>query len=191
MHIATMLARTGKTLLIDGDPQSSAVDWAALRRASNTDLPSPTTTQLLGKGLLDEGRELSQDYENTVVDAGGRDSSSLRSALLLAERAIIPVGASSFDALAFGRFVELVEMAKDYNRNLEVMVLLNQIDPRTRDLEDMVEAVKDHDLPILQSYLCWRVAFKRVITNGSTVHEYKKDKKAVEEMESVFKEITA
>ncbi len=191
-HFATMLARTGKTLLIDGDPQLSIVDWAALRRASKTKLPSPTTTQLFGEGLLDEGRELSQGYENTVVDAGGRDSPSLRSALLLADRAVIPVGASTFDALAFGRFVDLVELSKDYNRSLDVKVLLNQIDTRTKDLEEMVEVVKEHSMVVLESYLCHRVAFQRVITTGSTVHENKKkDKLAIKEMESVFEEITA
>jgi len=32
VHLAVMLARQGKTLLIDGDPQASAASWAAWRR---------------------------------------------------------------------------------------------------------------------------------------------------------------
>lgn len=32
VHLATMLARTERTLLIDGDPQTSAASWAAWRR---------------------------------------------------------------------------------------------------------------------------------------------------------------
>lgn len=31
VHLAVMLARQGKTLLIDGDPQASAASWAAWR----------------------------------------------------------------------------------------------------------------------------------------------------------------
>lgn len=191
VHFATLLARTGKTLLIDGDDQASASDWAALRRESHTKMPSPTTTKLLEKGLLHEGRELSKDYEHTVVDAGGRNNPSLRAALQLAELAIIPVSPSTFDALAFSRFVDLVEVARDFNQGLDIKVLFNQVDNRTKDVEDMLEVVSEHNLHVLESYLSWRVAFKRVITNGSTVHEYKKDKKAVEEMESVFEEIIA
>jgi chromosome partitioning protein len=31
VHLATMLARTERTLLIDGDPQASAASWAGTR----------------------------------------------------------------------------------------------------------------------------------------------------------------
>ena len=49
VHLATMLARTERTLLIDGDPQASAASWAAWRRDAQRE-PSPTTTCLAGKG---------------------------------------------------------------------------------------------------------------------------------------------
>jgi len=35
IHLATIFSRTGKTLLIDGDPQASAASWAAWRRETN------------------------------------------------------------------------------------------------------------------------------------------------------------
>ncbi len=35
VHLATMLTRLGKTLLIDGDPQNSAASWAAWRHLLN------------------------------------------------------------------------------------------------------------------------------------------------------------
>ena len=46
VHLATMLARLGKTLLIDGDPQASSASWAAWRRDNPGHGPSPTTTCL-------------------------------------------------------------------------------------------------------------------------------------------------
>ena len=55
VHLATMLARTSKTLLIDGDPQASAASWAAWRR-DNDRVTSPTTTCLTGKAILSEGK---------------------------------------------------------------------------------------------------------------------------------------
>lgn len=51
VHLATMLARQHRTLLIDGDPQASAASWAAWRRESDYQ-PSPTTTCLTGKAIL-------------------------------------------------------------------------------------------------------------------------------------------
>lgn len=58
VHLATMLARQGKTLLIDGDPQASAASWAAWRRENEGYTPSPTTTCLAGKAILAEGKGL-------------------------------------------------------------------------------------------------------------------------------------
>jgi len=89
VHLATMLARTERTLLIDGDPQASAASWAAWRRATRA---LPTTTCLAGKAILSEGKTLSEGFAHTVADAGGRDSVGLRSALLLARQAIVPWG---------------------------------------------------------------------------------------------------
>jgi plasmid segregation oscillating ATPase ParF len=48
---------------------------------------------------LAEGKQLATGFEYVVVDAGGCDSVSLRSALLLAKRVVIPVGVSNLDAV--------------------------------------------------------------------------------------------
>ncbi len=191
VHLATMLARKAPTLLIDGDIQASAASWAAWRRESETENPSPITTRLLGKGLLEEGRRLSEGFENTVVDAGGKDTIDLRSALLLADRAIIPIGASTFDAAAMDEFLELVELAQDINPRLSISVLLTRLDTRTKDTAEMIEFIKERSLPLLSSQICERVAYRRVIPLGSTVSEYKKDKVAIKEMEDFYQEVTS
>lgn len=191
IHLATFLARTSPTLLIDGDPQASAASWAAWRRESETENPSPITTRLLGKGILEEGRRLSEGFDNAVVDAGGRDTIDLRYSLLLADRAIIPVIASTFDAAAIDDFLELVELAMDTNPRLSVSVLLTRLDTRTKDTGEMVEFIKERSLPLLSSQICERVAYRRVIPLGSTVSEYKRDKVAVAEVEAFYQEVTS
>lgn len=188
VHLATMLAREGSTLLIDGDPQASAASWAAWRRDSSRG-PSPTTTCLTGKAILSEGRQLAAGFANTVVDAGGRDSTGLRSALLLATHAIIPVGASSLDAAAMTDLLEVVELARDYNASLGVRVLLTRIDPRTRDVAEMLSFLKDQNLQVLSHKICERVAFRRAIGEGAIVQELGKDQAAINEIEGVFMEI--
>jgi chromosome partitioning protein len=191
VHLATMLARETSTLLIDGDPQASAATWAYWRRECNVEQPSPVTTRLLGRALLDEGRSLSKGFDNTVVDAGGRDSADLRAALSLADVAIIPVGASNFDSAAMSGFLEVVEMAKDFNPNLSIRVLLARIDARTKDAGEMLDWLEKRELPLLTSKICERVAFRRVLPLGLSVHEHKKDNVAIEEMEKFFEEVTA
>lgn len=188
VHLAAMLARDVSTLLIDGDPQASAASWAAWRRDTKFQ-PSPTTTCLTGKAILSEGRSLAGGFAHTVVDAGGRDSAGLRSALLLAQRAIIPVGASHLDAAAMTDLLEIVELARDYNPDLEVRVLLTRIDPRTRDINDMQTFLLEHELPVLQSRICERVVFRRAIGEGAIVQEVGRDQAAIHEMEQFFQEV--
>lgn len=190
VHLAVMLARQGACLLIDGDPQASAASWAAWRRDNPQYEPSPTTTCLAGKAILSEGKQLAAGFENVVVDAGGRDSIGLRSALLLAQRAVIPVGASNLDAAAMTDLLEVVELAKDYNPDLDVRVLLTRVDPRTKDAAEMLSFLAEQKLTVLPTKVCERVAFRRAIGEGATVQEIGKDSAAVAEIEGFFREIT-
>ncbi|MGZ5030866.1 MAG: nucleotide-binding protein [Methylobacter sp.] len=191
VHLATMLAKHGKTLLIDGDPQASAASWAAWRRENPAYAPSPTTTCLAGKAILTEGKQLAVGFENVVVDAGGRDSVGLRSALLLSQRAIIPIGASNLDAAAMTDLMTVVELARDYNPDLDVRVLLTRVDPRTKDAAEMLEFLAEQKLAVLPTKVCERVAFRRAIGEGAIVQELGKDHAAIAEMESFFKEVLA
>ena len=188
VHLAVMLARQGNTLLIDGDPQASAASWAAWRRETDFN-PSPTTTCLTGKAILAEGKQLAAGFEHVVVDAGGRDSVGLRSALLLAQRAIIPIGASNLDAAAMTDLLEVVEMARDYNPELDVRVLLTRVDPRTKDAADMLAFLAEHSLRVLPTQVCERVAFRRAIGEGAVVLELGRDQSAIAEMEAFFREV--
>jgi len=191
VHLATMLAKLGKTLLIDGDPQASAASWAAWRRENPNYTPSPTTTCLAGKAILSEGKQLAAGFENVVVDAGGRDSVGLRSALLLAQKAIIPIGASNLDAAALTDLMTVVELARDYNETLDVRVLLTRVDPRTKDAADMMNFLLEQNLTVLPTKVCERVAFRRAIGEGAIVQELGRDSAAIAEIEAFFKEIQA
>jgi chromosome partitioning protein len=191
VHLATMLARLGKTLLIDGDPQASAASWAAWRHDNLEHGPSPTTTCLAGKAIFTEGNQLATGFDNVVVDAGGRDSVGLRSALLFAQKAVIPIGASNLDAAAMTDLMEVVELARDYNPKLDVRVLLTRVDPRTKDAAEMLEFLTEQKMTVLPTKVCERVAFRRAIGEGLIVQELGRDQAAITEMESFFREVQA
>lgn len=189
VHLSAMLARTGATLLIDGDPQASAASWAAWRREAGR-TPSPTTTVLAGKAILTEGKSLSANYAHTVVDAGGRDSPGMRAALLLADRAIIPIGASNLDASALDDLMGIVEDALQFNERLVVNVLLTRIDLRTKDTSEMIEYLGQKGLQVLASKICERVSVRRAVGEGLTVLEVGKDISAIAEFDAFYKEVT-
>src|SRR5690606_16118547 len=149
---------------------------------------SPTTTCLTGKAVYAEGKDMVGDYGHVVVDAGGRDTAGLRSALLLAQRAIIPVGASDLDAAAMTDLLEVVELARDYNSQLDVRVLMNRVDPRTKDTASMLNFLAENNLAVLDARVCERVAFRRAVGEGATVQEWGRDRAAVGEIEAFFDE---
>ncbi|ALR07876.1 AAA family ATPase (plasmid) [Xylella fastidiosa] len=191
VHLATYLATSEPTLLIDGDPQETAATWAAWRRDNDAvkGRPSPTTTCLRGKAIFDEGKQLSRGFVHTVVDAGGRDAPGLRNALLLANLAIVPVGASGFDAAAMTDLLEIVDLARDYNPELRVKILLTRIDPRTKDAKEMLEFLQENKLNVLNARICERVAFRRATSEGCTVEEIGKDSQAVAETVAFYQEV--
>lgn len=190
-HLAVHLAGEGRGLLIDGDPQESTAAWAAWRRELelSVDKPSPVTIRLRGNAIFDEGQELAKGYANVVVDAGGRDAPGLRNALLLADVAIVPIGASGLDGAALDDLLEVVNVAKTYNRRLEIKMLLSRIDPRTKDFGKMYEYLISLELDVLNAKISERVAFRRSIESGRVVEETREDKKAVAEMAQFYEEI--
>lgn len=193
VHLASELAKEGPTLLIDADPQETAATWAAWRHENESvrGNPTPTTVRLRGKAVLDEGRALSANYLHTVIDAGGRDNAGLRNAFLLADLAIVPIGASGFDAAAMTDLLEVHEVAADYHPELRLKMFLTRIDPRTKDDQEMLKFLQESKLEVLTSRVCERVTFRRATTQGLTIEEIGKDARAIEEMAAFYREVKA
>lgn len=171
VHLAAYLRQLGPTLLIDGDPQESAATWAAWRREHDR-IKSPTTTLLRGKAILDEGMPMSEGFMHTVIDAGGRDGAGLRNALLLAQRVIVPIGNSGLDAAVLDEFLDRMDEATDFNRELDYKVLLNRIDTRTKT-EDLREFLASRGVPMFQQSIGERTVYRQSVGVGLTANEYK------------------
>jgi chromosome partitioning protein len=208
VHLATLLCREfpgmaappvplGRTLLIDGDPQASAASWAAWRRqgeeAGQIEGSAPTTVCLTGRAIFDEGRRLASTFDHTVVDAGAGDTASLRGALLLAERAIVPIGASTLDAAALTDLIEIADLARDLNPALRLRVMLARIDARARDVGQMLAHLAELNLEVIDARICERVAYRRAVGDGLTVGELagvRRDSVAAAEIDAAFREVT-
>ena len=83
----------------------------------------------------------------------------------------------------------VVELARDYNPELDVRVLLTRVDPRTKDTADMLAFLLEQKLTVLPTKICERVAFRRAIGEGAIVQELGRDQAAINEMESFFQEV--
>ena len=90
-HIAGELAMRGQhVVLLDADPQGSALDWT--QRRSQQGLPRLFSAVGLARETLhQEAPELARRADHVVIDGPPRIAALARSALLAAERVLIPV----------------------------------------------------------------------------------------------------
>lgn len=195
--IATNLAaiRTKNTedlLLMDTDKQPTASYWCSLRE-DNQILPRVASIQKFEKAVRTETLALEAKYKDILIDAGGRDSSELRSALLVADKAIFPLRPSQFDLWTLGRMNTLVETATEFNEKLSAFIVINQASPNpaVKEVEEARELISEFaNLKLLKTCLCERIVYRRAAIQGMAVTEYKpEDAKAVEEVTNLYEEI--
>jgi chromosome partitioning protein len=140
-NIAGYFARQGaKVTLADYDPQSSSLDWLALRP---DDLP-----RIGGVPAFDEGiRNVPRDTDVLVIDAPARTHGSEMNELVRrAETIVIPVMPSPIDIKASTRFMEeLLELGKVQRQQAKLAMVANRVRENTllfNELEQYLEKLK-------------------------------------------------
>lgn len=134
-------------LLIDADSQRSALDFTNLR-TSQLGEPGYTAVALDGADMRAQVRQLAPKYDDVIIDAGGRDSSSLRASLLVAEVVLIPIQPRSLDLWAIEQTAELVSDTRIVNADLDALVVINAADAQGLDNEQAADYVRE--LPALR-----------------------------------------
>src|SRR5215471_20259474 len=114
-NLAACFAGEGKdVLLIDADPQRSALDWRADRP---DDKPQVQTIGLPVRNLHQEIAPFRKKYDVIIIDGGGRVTATARAAVMVADFVIVPTLASKPDVLStqdfFKQVVEEVAAVKE------------------------------------------------------------------------------
>ena len=192
-NIAAMRALSGRdVLLIDTDPQGSANYWTQSRDEENIN-PRVACVQKFGKGLPAEVKDVANRYQDIIIDAGGRDSVELRSALVVAEKIYIPIQPSQFDIWTLNQMDELVETAKSFNSELAAKIVISRssANPSVHETQETKELLADFpNLGFANINVCDRIAYRKAAKDGLSVIELRpKDAKAVNEMEMFYREV--
>lgn len=179
-----------KILLVDADEQKSASDWASQRHALGIET-NWVTIQLAGKAIHTELRKMIGDYDDVIIDVGGRDTTSQRSALAIADICILPFKPKSFDMWTLGKVKTMITEIKAVNPDLKVYAVINQADSRGSDNKDSLDMIKEiEDFICLECCLGNRKSFANAAAEGLGVVELKKsDPKAVEEIRTLYSQI--
>jgi chromosome partitioning protein len=129
-------------LLIDGDEQGTAMSFSEIRGQDST-VPQFTAVALHGAAIRTQVRQLCRRFDYIVIDVGGRDSGSLRAALLVSDLVVIPTAPRSFDLWGVDQTVDLVREAREINPKLRAIAVLNGADPSGKDNRDALAVLSE------------------------------------------------
>lgn len=184
-NLAVIRGRQGfDVLLVDADDQETASDFTVLRNERNPDGAGYTSIKLTGPAVRTETLRLREKYDDIVIDAGGRDTTSQRAALSVSDFLLVPFVPRSFDVWTLEKVDALVGEMQTANAGLKAYTFLNRADSRGQDNEDAAEVLKNTEaLTFIDTPLGTRKAFSNAAAEGLAVTELRpQDAKAKEEI---------
>lgn len=136
---------------------------------------------LTGTSLRFQTRKLAQGYDHVVIDVGGRDTGSFRSALTITDQLMVPVQPRTFDVWAMESLVQLIDEAKLVNPNLHAQVVLNLAEVQGHENGDAAKVLSEFksieylDCPIMR-----RKVYAESIAQCKVILEMKNEKAKLE-----------
>jgi chromosome partitioning protein len=161
------MRRGRRTLLVDADPQGTTRVWAEIAVENGYEAP---TVVAMGKdlhrpGQLDRFRDA---FDLIGIDCPGRDGAVVRAALMVADVALVPCGASPADAWALAQTLELIEEARVLRPGLAAGVIVTR--RRHTSIGNGARGdLESAGVPLFPVELAERVAYQQAMGEGRGV----------------------
>lgn len=172
-NLAVHLAIVGiDVVLLDTDSQATCARFVERRNEAGI-LPAINCIQRTGD-VSAALRDLANRYQVVIVDAGGRDSKELRTAMSVANLLLTPIRASQADLETLPKVNELVGLARGFNPALEAYAVLSMApsNPRTGEVEEARELLAEFDqLQLAENVIRDRKVYRDALLAGKGVVE--------------------
>jgi chromosome partitioning protein len=187
-NLATLFAtQPTEVLLVDADPQQSALEWQRDRPAH---LPQVSVIGLPAPNLHREIPRLQTKYGVILIDGGGRVTATARATVAVADFLLVPTLASLPDARSTQRFFqEVVEEVATIKGRVSGAILFTMVKTGTVFNVAGQGQIKDLGYPVLEAALSHRITYQEAFAQGMSVGEYDPRSRAAEETQTLFREL--
>ncbi len=199
MNIGATLAQNAKVLVIDADPQQSAVKWAD---AADEDSSLPMVVMGYYQEKVHQAiKKVADQYDYLLVDTPPSSlavSTITRSALIVADLAIVPVVPSPLDVWETISISELLAEVNEVREAggvnpLQARLAVNKLKTRTTLGAEIKEALDNLGIPVLDTSVHERECYKHAVLDGCSIHTLKaagaSGKAAAKEIRALTQEI--
>ena len=165
INLASALAERDVTVVLDADPQQSTHNWHAI-----ADGGSAFTVISASEDVAQAAAQHADSARYVLIDCPPSVRSPQTSdALSRADLALIPVQPSPLDLWASVQIEAEVDRARESNPDLDALLVINQLEPRTRLSQVMRDALAELSLPAAQSAISRRMIYKKSVIQGRSV----------------------
>ncbi len=165
INLASALAERDATVVLDADPQQSSHNWHAIANGGSA-FPVIAATEDVADAAADHAAAARYVLIDCPPSVHSRQTSD---ALSHADLALIPVQPSPLDLWASAQIEAEVGRARESNPDLGALLVINQLEPRTRLSQVMRDALAELSLPAAQSAISRRMVYKKSVIQGKSV----------------------
>lgn len=184
-HELSRRTSADQVLVVDSDPQQSSLNWSEVREAK---LPF-AVIGFSKKSLHRDLPPIAKNYSYVVIDGPPRVTEVARSCVMASDVVLVPCTPSPYDVWASSESVELIKEAMGYKEKLKGAFVINRKIANTAIGRDVIDALKQLDLPVLNSQISQRVLFAEAAGSGKTVFDIEAEGKAANEIIALVNEI--
>jgi chromosome partitioning protein len=167
VNLASALAHRGPTAILDSDPQRSTLQWRLMNEGDGIDVVEAVDD------LTDTFSQQKAGYQHLVVDCPPSvEAPQTLTALGLVDIALVPVQPSPLDIWATVHIERAVEQARADNPGLKALLVINQLEPRTRLSQMMRQALAELTIPVAEVAVRRRMAFRMSALEGRSVFDF-------------------